>query len=228
MSPQKSPQNWVLNADEIAAITAASRPFLDPERADAALRDREERSGFAVCVGEPLAASAKHDDGRRARRHPRHARARRQHRHAPAGRGELSDNQTSRVVEFGAVVATVAAVVALLAQHARRHPRHAVAAGVVVLTAATGRPTIITPAAAVAGMFWIARKGHAPRLPAGASARSGGYAPADSWSSLARSSRRRGIGTGRVSHTAIVPRLTPSRRANFGAAESSLLLHLPQ
>jgi hypothetical protein len=43
-------------------------------------------------------------------------------------------------------------------RHARRHPKHAVAGGVVLVALATGRPTVIVTAATVGAMIALVRR----------------------------------------------------------------------
>jgi hypothetical protein len=93
-------------------------------------------------------------------------------RHAPrdalsrgGGRSRQGHRLALRTLELGAFVAVVAAGAALLWAAIRRHPRHAVAGGVVALAIATGRPSIIGTACVIAAMIWAARRGGMPRAP---------------------------------------------------------------
>jgi hypothetical protein len=52
----------------------------------------------------------------------------------------------------------IAGALALLLRHARRHPRHALAGGVVLVALATGRPSLIVTAGTIATMIVIVRR----------------------------------------------------------------------
>jgi hypothetical protein len=69
--------------------------------------------------------------------------------------------------EAAAVLVGLAAAIAVLARHVRRHPRHALAGGVALAAFATGRPTLIVTAVTLAAMIFIVRRrpGAVPRVP---------------------------------------------------------------
>jgi hypothetical protein len=70
-------------------------------------------------------------------------------------------------LEAAALVGVLAGAIALLARHVRRHPRHALAGGVVLAAVVTGRPSMIVTAGIVAAMIAILRRrpGARPRMP---------------------------------------------------------------
>lgn len=97
---------------------------------------------------------------------------------SPQARAALTDDPPHRhrhplrrrLLEAGAILAALALMVRWL----RRRPRHTLAAGVVVVALAAGRPTLIGTTAAIAGMVYLARRRpgairppRAPRWPTG-------------------------------------------------------------
>jgi hypothetical protein len=129
-------------------------------------RDVEQPPSLSRRAGERLRDGARTIKPSRSARpgaHPRLREPSRRDRHEP--RRPRRRRVALRTLELGAVVAAVAAGAALLVRHCRRHPKHAVAAGVVVLAVGTGRPSLIGTAAVIAALIAIARRGHAPRAP---------------------------------------------------------------
>jgi hypothetical protein len=89
----------------------------------------------------------------------------------PGPRRRGADGSTYRhrgikhTLELAALLTAVVMTLTLLARHARRRPRHAAAAGVVLLAAFTGRPSIVFTGAVITAMVAIARRGGLPRPP---------------------------------------------------------------
>jgi hypothetical protein len=61
-------------------------------------------------------------------------------------------------LEAAGLLAALAAAIALLVRHARRHPKHAVAGGVVLVALASGRPHLIVTAGVIATMIALVRR----------------------------------------------------------------------
>jgi hypothetical protein len=84
-----------------------------------------------------------------------------------AGDELRSPRRRHRLAKLVVVLVAVGAGVALLARHVRRHPKHAVAAGVALLAVSTGRPSVLVTASVAAAMIAIVRRrpGALPRAP---------------------------------------------------------------
>jgi hypothetical protein len=61
-------------------------------------------------------------------------------------------------LEAAGLLAALAAAIVLVKRHARRHPKHALAGGIVLLAVMSGRPHLIVTAAAIAAMVFIVRR----------------------------------------------------------------------
>jgi hypothetical protein len=63
-----------------------------------------------------------------------------------------------QVLEAAGLLAALAAAIALFLRHARRHPKHAVAGGVVLVALTAGRPHLIVTAGVIATMVALVRR----------------------------------------------------------------------
>jgi hypothetical protein len=157
-------QEWHEHADE--AIDQLRRRFPTARRLDAYMNPP--LSSPAARAGLRQPPSHDHELPREPRgwAHglPTH---RSRHRRPDAPGSARRGRGVRHTLEAAGVLATLAAAVALLVRHARRHPRHALAGGVVLVAIATGRPHLVVTAGTVAAMvlIWRRRPGARPRVP---------------------------------------------------------------
>jgi hypothetical protein len=118
--------------------------------------------------GTPSPASRPaHDDAPGRRQPPRSSGSDRPARKPrPASTSPRRRRTVRHAIEAAGVLAALASIAALVLRHLRRHPKHFMVAGVVVLGVATGRPTVIGTAAVIMALVTLARRGQVPRPPA--------------------------------------------------------------